>query len=301
MIPSRTIIAVAWSAISLWLATSCTTPSGPTPITIDDERIALGRKLFFSTELSRTQTMSCASCHQPDHAFANNDATTHGVEGRSGTRNVPSLIDVALQPYFLREGSLPTLEMQVLVPIEEHNEFDFNILRIQARLEQDSSIVRAAKRAYDRTPDYFVITRAIAAYERTLVNAPLDLEQLSDAARRGRTLFASERTQCASCHGGQAFTSYAFENNGLYEVYADAGRQRFTGNATDIGRFKVPSLRNVVLTAPYMHNGSVPTLRAVLDHYNSGGRPHPNRSTHIRPLGLTSSELDDLEAFLRAL
>lgn len=301
MIASRTIIALAFSALSVWLATSCTAPSEPAPFTIDDERIALGKKLFFSTELSRTQTMSCASCHQPDHAFANNDATTPGVEGRAGTRNVPSLIDVALQPYFLREGSLPTLEMQVQVPIDEHNEFDFNILRIQTRLERDSNIVRAAKRAYDRTPDYFVITRAIAAYERTLVNAPLDAEQLSDAARRGKALFASERTQCASCHSGPAFTSYAFENNGLYDVYADAGRQRFTGTAADIGRFKIPSLRNVARTAPYMHNGSVSTLRAVLDHYNSGGRPHANRSAHIRPLGFSSAELEDLEAFLRAL
>lgn len=196
---------------------------------------------------------------------------------------------------------MPTLEMQVQVPIQEHNEFDFNILLIQTRLEQDSGIVRAAQRAYARTPDYFVITRAIAAYERTLVNAAFDAKQLSESERRGMQLFSSERTQCVSCHSGTAFTSYAFENNGLYDVYADVGRQRFTGNAEDIGRFKIPSLRNVARTAPYMHNGSVSTLRAVLDHYNSGGRPHPNRSAHIRPLGLSPSEMDDIEAFLRAL
>lgn len=272
-------------------------------MSVDEERIALGRTLFFHTALSRTQTISCASCHQPEHAFASTERTMPGVEGRPGTRNVPSLYDVALQPYFLREGGVPTLEMQVQVPIEEHNEFDFNILRVQERLEADTAIVAAARRAYGRGPDPYVITRAIAAFERTLVSEPSLVETgaMTAAQRRGYALFTSARTQCTACHGGPAFTSYAFENNGLYDVYADSGRYRLTKRLSDVARFKVPSLRHVSQTPPYMHDGSVRTLRDVLDHYNSGGHAHPNKSPLIRPLGLRSSELDDLEEFLRAI
>lgn len=308
--------------ISTCCLVQCTTTTGPAPLTplyvvpngfpepifpADNlpsaERIALGKALFMSTALSRTNTMACASCHQEKHAFADTATVSIGIEGRRGTRNAPSLFNVAYHPYYMREGGVPTLEMQVQVPIEEHNEFDFNILQVQTRLAADTTIVAAALRAYGRLPDPFVITRAIACFERTLLSGAsrVDRQELTNAEQRGRVLFESARTNCTSCHGGFNYTTYAFENNGLAPVYADSGRYLLTRSPADIARFKVPSLRHVGQTAPYMHDGSTRTLRDVLDHYNSGGYLHPQKSPLIRPLGLSPQELDDLEAFLRAL
>jgi cytochrome c peroxidase len=273
------------------------------------ERITLGERLFFDTRLSRTGTISCASCHHPNVAFADTLAISPGVEGRLGTRNAPSLLNVGYQPYFLREGGVPTLEMQALVPIQEHAEFDENILTIAERLRGDQEISHLSVSAYGRDVDPYVITRALAAFERTLVSgdAPYDrfvkgnTASMSAAAQRGMRLFFGSRTNCSSCHGGFLFTTHGFENNGLYTEYADPGRFRLTGVESDRAVFKIPSLRHVSVTPPYMHDGSVRTLRAVLEHYNSGGSPHRNKSTLIRPLGLTSSELLDLEKFLECL
>jgi len=278
-------------------------PSFPADNQPTAERIALGKALFNSTALSRTNLLSCASCHKAEHAFADNASVSLGVEGRRGTRNTPSLLNVAYHPYYLREGGVPTLEMQVQVPIAEHNEFDFNILQVQERLLRDSAVVGASQRAYGRTPDPFVITRAIACYERTLLSGTsrADRNALTETERRGQALFNSERTNCTSCHGGFNYTTYAFENNGLAAVYADSGRYVLTRSPADVARFKVPSLRHVRETAPYMHDGSMQTLREVLEHYNRGGVAHPQKSPFIRPLGLTKRELDELEAFLRSI
>lgn len=273
------------------------------------DRITLGERLFFDKRLSRTSTVSCASCHSPSLAFADTLPVSPGVEGRLGTRNAPSLFNVGYQPYFLREGGVPTLEMQVLVPIQEHAEFDENILTVAERLRADPELAQLSTRAYARELDPYVITRALAAFERTLVSGTASYDRfvsgnttsMSTSAQRGMRLFFGTRTNCSSCHGGFLFTFHGFENNGLYENYADPGRFRLTGNESDRAVFKVPSLRNVSVTAPYMHDGSLRTLRAVLQHYNSGGASHPNKSSLIRPLGLTPDELLDLEEFLQCL
>jgi cytochrome c peroxidase len=232
------------------------------------------------------------------------------VEDRPGTRNSPSLTNIGYHPYFTREGGVPTLEMQVLVPIQEHNEFDFNIVLIAERLQEDSTYVKMARDAYDRPPDHFVITRALACFERSLISGYSRYDQfihydrtsvLSDSEIRGMNLFFSQKTNCISCHGGTNFTNYTFENNGLYESYNDPGRFRFTGDSTDLARFKVPGLRNIAVTAPYMHDGSLATLSEVIEHYNKGGRPHVNKSDLIRPLDLTSQEKIDLVNFLKSL
>ena len=170
-------------------------------------------------------------------AFSDHTPVSFGVEDRLGTRNAPSLANVAYQPYFLREGGVPTLEMQVLVPIQEHNEFDFNIVLLAERLNDDTSYVKMAMNAYNRAPDAFVITRAIACFERSLLsgNSPYDqyiknnnTNAMTDAQIRGMNLFFSDRTNCSTCHSGFNFTNYAFENNGLYIQYADIGRMRLT-------------------------------------------------------------------------
>lgn len=275
-----------------------------------EARWALGKKLFFDPVMSADSSISCASCHLPELAFSDNRAFSPGVQQRPGTRNAPGLANVAYHPYFTREGGVPTLEMQVLVPIQEHNEFDYNIVLLAERLNKDSTYIEMAKTAYERMPDPFVITRAIACFERSLLSGYSPYDQyisynqqhaLSPAAIRGMELFFSERTQCYNCHEGFNFSNYAFENNGLYTDYPDPGRYRLTGLEADWALFKVPSLRNVALTAPYMHDGSIPTLEAVVDHYETGGQPHPNKSVFIQPLQLTTSEKQDLVQFLHAL
>ncbi len=284
-------------------------PGFPVDNAFSEDRWALGKKLFFDPVLSVDSTISCASCHRPQLAFSDDQAVSLGVEGRAGTRNAPSLANVAYQPYLLREGGVPTLEMQILVPIQEHAEFDFNILLIADRLQQDSVYVRMSRQAYSRDPDPFVITRAIATFERSLLSGDSRYDayahgKLSDLSIRenlGMQLFFSERLACSVCHAGFNFTDYSFQNNGLYDSYPDPGRFRLTGDEADRALFKVPSLRNVAVTGPYMHDGSVPTLEAVIEHYDSGGANHPHKSPLIRPLHLTSGEKQALAEFLRML
>ena len=275
-----------------------------------DARWALGKKLFFDPVLSRDSTISCASCHKPELAFSDSRPFSPGVENRPGTRNAPSLANVGYHPYFLREGGVPTLEMQVLVPIQEHNEFDYNIVLIGEKLKKDSIYHRMSVDAYGREPDPFVVTRAIACFERSLIsgNSPYDkaiqsgdLNQLSASAQNGMNLFFSSRTNCFECHGGFNFTQYGFANNGLYAQYDDPGRMRLTGLVSDMAMFKIPGLRNVALTAPYMHDGSLATLEDVVQHYNEGGHGHPNQSPLVKPLGLSSAEINDLVSFLKTL
>jgi cytochrome c peroxidase len=198
--------------------------------------------------------------------------------------------------------------MQVLVPIQEENEFNHNIIDIGKLLEKDSSYVKMAKEAYNRAPDYYVITRSISLFERTLIsgNSKYDKyinkkEKLNTQEKKGMELFFSDKLKCSSCHNGFNFTNYSFENNGLYSSYADVGRFRFSKDSNDISLFKVPTLRNIEITAPYMHDGSIKTLEQVIEHYNSGGKSHANKSSIILPLALSQDEKDNLHAFLLTL
>ncbi|MBL7775674.1 MAG: cytochrome-c peroxidase [Saprospiraceae bacterium] len=285
-------------------------PVFPSGNELTSARWALGKRLFYDPILSGDSTVSCASCHHLAKAFSDTVAFSPGVGGLPGTRNAPTLANIGYHPYFTREGGVPTLEMQILVPIQEHNEFDFNIVLIAERLLRDTAYVRMSRDAYDRDPDPFVITRSIACFERTFLSGQSRYDRyffqgktsaLTAAEKRGMDLFFSEKTNCSQCHSGFNFTNYAFENNGLYADYPDPGRFRLTELEGDRARFKVATLRNVALTAPYMHDGSLQTLEAVIEHYNSGGQPHPNKSSLVRPLGLSAGEKADLVAFLRSL
>ncbi|MCW5925195.1 MAG: c-type cytochrome [Saprospiraceae bacterium] len=285
-------------------------PAFPDGNELTPARWALGKKLFYDPVMSSDSTLSCASCHHAAKAFSDTVAFSPGVAGRPGTRNAPTLANIGYHPYFTREGGVPTLEMQILVPIQEHNEFDFNILLIAERLLRDTAYTRMSQEAYGRSPDAFIITRSIACFERTFISGQSRYDQyffqkknaaLTATEKRGMDLFFSEKTDCSQCHTGFNITNYAFENNGLYADYPDPGRFRLTELESDRARFKVPTLRNAALTAPYMHDGSLPTLEAVVEHYNSGGQPHPNKSTLIRPLALTATEKADLVAFLNSL
>ena len=285
-------------------------PSFPEENLFTPERWALGKKLFFDPIMSRDQTVSCASCHKPELAFSDNSSVSFGVENRSGRRNAPSLANVAYHPYYTREGGVPTLEMQALVPIQEHDEFDFNILLIQERLYEIPEYVSMAQEAYGKLPDYQVITRALATFQRALLSgqSPYDeyintqsTDALTPDQLRGMNLFFSDRLGCSNCHSGIHFTNYSLENNGLYEAYEDSGLYRLTNDSTDIGRFKVASLRNLSYTAPYMHDGSLSTLEEVILHYEVGVQSHPNLSDQITPFSLTQEERSDLLRFLESL
>ena len=290
-------------------------PQGfPMPLFPDDnqltaERWELGKKLFFDTRLSKDNTISCASCHLPELAFTDGRKVSEGIEHRPGKRNAPSLANIAYHPYLTREGGVPTLEMQILVPVQEHAEFDFNMVQIAERLVRDADYTQASIDAYGRTLDAFVITRAIGCFERTLISGNSRYDQfvngnssiLSAAEKRGKDLFFSDRLACSSCHGGFNFSSYAFDNNGLYLNYEDPGRFRLTGIDSDLALFKIPSLRNVEITAPYMHDGSIELLEDVIVHYNKGGEDHVHKSALIKPLNMSAGEQHDLVAFLKTL
>jgi cytochrome c peroxidase len=273
-----------------------------------EARWTLGKALFYDTRLSLDSSISCASCHKVELAFSDDVAFSKGVANADGTRNAPTLANVAYHPYYTREGGVATLEMQVLVPVQEHNEFDFNIIEIGNRLENDTNYQRLSQEAYGRPFDYYVITRAISNFERSLLsgNSNWDKKQrgeptMNSDALKGENLFFSDRTNCFSCHGGFNFTNYQFQNNGLYEKYSDIGRKRLTGNDEDLAKFKVPTLRNIALTAPFMHDGSLQNLEEVIEHYNSGGKNNAQKSELIKPLNLTDKEKKYLLAFLQSL
>lgn len=273
-------------------------------------RWELGKALFFDKRLSKDSSISCATCHKPFLGFSDNTSVSNGILNRPGSRNVPSLNNVAYHPYYTREGGVATLEIQVLVPIQEHNEFGFNIVDIAERLATDSLYQQMSALAYNRSLDPYSIVRSIATFERSLVSGNSRFDQFQYANKQsaltgfevaGMKLFYSSKTNCSVCHNGFNMTNYAFENNGLYPEYKDVGRARLTELESDVGRFKVPSLRNVEVTGPYMHDGSLASLEDVIEHYNTGGHAHNNKSNVVKPLDLTEIEKRQLVAFLKTL
>jgi cytochrome c peroxidase len=258
--------------------------------------------------MSRDSSLSCGSCHQQKLAFTDGLKTSKGFKGQFVKRNAPTLTNVKNQKSFLRDGVNPSLESQVLVPIQEHDEFDFHILLIAERLKMDSAYVRLSKMAYSRDPDPYVITHSISAFERTLVsnNSPFDRYRkgdslaLSEPQLRGMDLFFNQ-LYCGDCHNGPDLTNHEFSNNGLYFVYKDTGRMRLTRRESDRAVFKVPTLRNIGVTAPYMHDGNLSSLGEVIEHYKSGGNAHPNQSAIIQAFEITDLEKRDLVHFLQSL
>ena len=272
------------------------------------DRWILGKKLFYDKALSLDSSISCSSCHQAALAFSDSLPLSLGVKKLNGTQNAPTLTNVAYNPYFTRLGGVSTLEKQILVPIQEHNEFNFNIIEIAKRLQARKEYLQLSKKAYNRELDYYVITRAIANFERSLIsgNSKYDrfkqrLVKLTESEEKGMNLFYSNKTNCSKCHEGFNFTNYNFENNGLYEKYKDIGRKRLTSKDEDLEKFKVPTLRNIEVTAPYMHDGSIKNLTELVSHYNGGGKTNKQKSDLIKPLNLTEKEQQYLIDFLKTL
>jgi cytochrome c peroxidase len=210
----------------------------------------------------------------------------------------------------MMEGGVPTLETQALAPLHDSTEMSASMMPILARLNGDAYLKELARAAYDRDSiDAFVLTRALACFQRTLVSGDGRYDrflqgrkdQLNEKELRGMELFFSAETHCSECHNGVFFTDMDYHNIGLEEKYADNGKARATHRDEDVGRFKTPTLRNIQLTAPYMHDGSMASLEEVIAFYNSGGKEHPNKDARIHPLGLSAAQQTDLLAFLTTL
>jgi cytochrome c peroxidase len=279
----------------------------------DRARVELGRRLFFDKLLSSDRTLSCASCHNPEHAFADTVAFSVGVGGAKGERNTPTLINVSGRTSMFWDGRAETLEDQAMGPIENPIEMNLPIAEAIARIEANADYQELFAVAYDSKITPRTIGRALAAYQKTLdsFDTPYDQYNLGDdaaiseSAKRGRLVFIG-KGKCADCHSGRDFTSERFRNVGLYDgsKLADRGRGKITGNPADDGQFKVPTLRNVAVTAPYMHNGMFSTLREVIEYYNAPDKVVPGqqgRDASMGNLQLTQTEIEDLENFLRTL
>lgn len=276
---------------------------------------ALGKQLFFDPILSKDSTISCASCHKPQYAFADNLRVSVGVGGRKGKRNTPTAMNLLLDEKFFWDGRARSLEEQALAPIENPDEMNLPLAKAIERLNSSAAYKEKFMHVFAEVPSKSNLALAIASFERTLEtsDSPFDnwkfsddSSLVSDAVRRGFVLF-NEKGKCIKCHFGSDFTTNDFKNIGLFngKKLNDSGRAVVSGKAEDIGRFKTAGLRNVELTAPYMHNGMLKTLDDVIEFYNDPKKKVPNAintdTILLKPLGLTKGEKNDLKAFLLSL
>ena len=282
-----------------------------------DEKVALGRRLFFDKQLSVDNSVSCATCHDPERAFADERPVAIGVQGRTGRRNSPTLVNRGFGRLHFWDGRAATLEIQAVRPISDEVEMALPLDELIKRLQTDRFYSEAFEKIFERPVAIDDVGRAIASYLRTIKSSdsPYDkfidgvTDALSADAQAGLQVFRA-RGRCAFCHREPTFTDEAFYNTGVSwrpseaepaGAFHDNGRFDVTSNPRDRGAFKVPTLREVARTAPYMHDGSLKTLRDVVDFYDKGGRPNPTMIRLIQPLNLTEEEKRVLVIFLESL
>lgn len=284
--------------------------TAPPDNALTEGRAQLGKRLFYDKLLSRDGTVACASCHQQQHGFADPHPVSEGVQGRKGKRNASQLVNLTwVRTGLFWDGRAATLEEQAIKPIEDHNEMDLPVAEAVARLAADKNYPDAFVQAYGSPPSVDTLKKALASFMRTLVSSDSrydhylsgDRAALAPNENRGRDLFFGGKTGCFHCHSENTLTNDGYFNNGSYVEGGDVGRQTLTMKTGDLGAFRVPNLRNVEVTAPYMHDGSLATLEAVIEQYSRGGRGHPSTDTQIEPLTLSAEEKADLVAFLRTL
>jgi len=272
--------------------------------------IRLGAQLFFDPRLSLDGTRSCASCHDPAKTWANHDRTDTGVLGRVGARNSGTVLDAARMEYQFWDGRADSLEAQAWGPILNPLEMGETVPGVLTKLKAIPGYRTQFRAVFRGSVTQTRVARALAAFERTVVSGPSPYDRfrrgewgaMSEAARRGLELFEG-KARCFRCHNGPELSNQGFANLGvgMADPHPDLGREAVTRDPEDRGRFKTPGLRNVARTWPYFHDGSAPTLEAVIDLYDQGGVPNPDLDSRLRPLGLTPEEKRDLKAFLEAL
>ena len=324
-------------------------PTVPADNPMSAAKVELGRHLFYDKRLSGDQSMSCASCHHQDKSFTDGLAVAEGITGEKGARSAMSLANVAYLPVLTwANPNLTALEVQALVPLFGEHPVEMGMAgreqELFARLQADARYRELFTKAFpvdasqgaQALYSLSTLTKAIASFQRSLLSfdSPYDRYQyggqkdaISASAKRGEALFFGEKMECYHCHGGFTFTDnirhqklplaeQGFHNTGLYNLDGrgaypanNIGISELTGNPDDMGQFRTPTLRNVALTAPYMHDGSIPTLQQVIrEHYAQAGRagntpagPSPMRSSLIAGFDVSEQEVTDLVAFLNAL
>lgn len=281
---------------------------------LPENEISLGKKLFFDPILSKNNSVSCASCHKPQHFFADTVDLSIGIFNQKAARNTPSAMNMAARSTFFWDGRAQTLEEQALGPITNPLEMGMTLELLESKLNKSDFYVQAFQKIYKQKPNRQNIAKALAAFEKTLETAgsPFDAYMRGDttaisaSARRGHELFVG-KGRCFDCHFSPDFTGDEFKNIGTFNGrdWNDSGRFKFTRNVEDIGKFKVPGLRNVAKTFPYMHNGKMKTLEEVVSFYAeperfvSGAKYKDSVAVAIPKL--TKQEQKDLVEFLESL
>jgi cytochrome c peroxidase len=309
-------------------------PAVPADNPMSAAKVELGRHLFYDKRISVNGQESCGTCHKQELAFTDGRARAEGTTGQAHARGSMSLVNVAYEPFLTwANPTLDSLEEQALIPMLGEEPVELGLQGHQQEflntLRRDPAYQHLFPQAFPERGDIYTlqnVTKSIAAFERTIISmrSPYDRYRwggdssaISDSAKRGELIFSSsERGGCFQCHGGWNFTAVRFEGSkdrpmeggGFFNTgvasYLPPNRGLFehTQRVEDIGKFRPPTLRNIALTAPYMHDGSLVTLEDVIDHYAAGGKiDHPNKSRILRPFHLTDSEKRDLVEFLKSL
>jgi cytochrome c peroxidase len=280
---------------------------------VKEEVFILGRALFYDPILSRDNTISCGTCHQQFVAFANADhALSHGIDDKVGNRNSPALFNMTWHPSFMHDGGINHIEVQPIAPIENPVEMDLNFAASLNKLRASDKYRRLFKEAYgtEEITDARML-KAMAQFMGLMYsyNSKFDMYirgendvHLTDAEKRGYQIFLQK---CNSCHTQPLFSDFSFRNNGLsvHPLLKDSGRAHITGLPQDRWKFKVPTLRNIALTGPYMHDGRFSTLMQCLNHYTDGVTNMENLDPLLQPNGieLSTAEKNDIIAFLNTL
>lgn len=295
------------------------TPSGwPEPVynfrknPLDSATVQLGRVLFYDPVLSSDSTISCASCHSPYNAFTHIDhALSHGIKDRIGTRNSPVLINLAWGKHFMWDGAVNHLDVQALAPLENHSEMDENLSHVLQKISRQEKYRNLFKKSFHSetiTGERFL--KALSQFMLTLVSSDSKYDrvmrgengfQFTESESRGYDLF---KQYCVSCHTEPLFTNQTFQNNGLVpdSVLSDIGRMKITQKPSDSLKFKVPTLRNIERSAPYMHDGRYRNLQMVLFHYSSGIHSSQTLAPELRNgIDLSENDKRNIIAFLKTL
>ena len=278
------------------------------------DKATLGKKLFSEKILSKDSSVSCASCHKPQFAFSDTAAFSIGIEGKLTKRNTPSVLNMKNRPYYFWDGRAASLEEQALMPIQNPDEMGLPVDEAVKRLNDSREYKMLFQKIFGQKPTAKNLATAFSAFEKTLetVDSKFDdwsnnLKKLTAQEERGRALFVGDKAKCFDCHRMEDFTTDEFKNIGLYNGgnLNDAGLYNISNKETDKGKFKTPGLRNIAVTAPYMHNGMFKTLDEVLEYYNNPQKFVPDAinidDVLKKPLGLTDTEKKDIVAFLKTL
>jgi cytochrome c peroxidase len=317
--PSRTDRFLAFTFVLFSLATAhAAEPIAKVPLglpaivspkdnPLTPEKVELGKQLYFDNRLSRDMTISCASCHDPAKGYSNGADVAEGFGGAKGGRNAPTVLNTAYQTFQFWDGRAGSLEEQALGPLQNPIEMNMTLDLALSRLKGIKGYRDQFQKVFGTEVNEEGVAKAIAAYERTVLagDSNYDRYKAGDSSaltvqeKKGMDLFFG-KANCSSCHAGPNFTDNAFHNIGvgMNQAKPDVGRAEISKLEGDTGAFKTPTCRDLALSGPYMHDGSLKTLKEVVEHYNKGGHPNDYLDEEIYPLNLTTDEIDALVIFM---